>query len=127
MLEHHYLIADDVDTDKIARMESVIVQDPYATVHVARSASEAEGLIAQYGKRIRGAAIDYDFIGEFQTGADIIHTLRTVNADARIALVTARTDDQYESASRHALSSGADATFSSRSTFEGKLGVVLDG
>ena len=125
MPNRHILIADDVDTEKIGRIRSALDRDPRAVIHVARSAAEALGFIERYGEQIEAAAIDYDFIGECDTGANIIGALRQVNTRARIALVTARDGASYEEAASHASAMGANATFTSTESFEGELGATL--
>ncbi|MDD4319734.1 MAG: hypothetical protein PHW10_05425 [Candidatus Peribacteraceae bacterium] len=117
----HILIADDVDTAKIARIESVAGRDPRAVLHVARSAREALDIIGMFGERIDAAAIDFDYIGEPYCGADIIGALRRDNADAAIALVTAREGQAFDQASGQAMTAGANAAFTSADAFEGEL------
>ncbi len=121
MHERHYLIADDVDEPKVARMRAVAERDPYAVVHIARSAREALGIIGRHGKRMEKAYIDFDFLGEAETGADIIAAQRAVNRHTFIALVTAREGEPYEEARNRALGAGADATFTSADAFEAPL------
>jgi ActR/RegA family two-component response regulator len=121
--KRHFLIADDVDEAKIARMKGEL-ERPGNVVHVARSIHDALAFINMPGVEIDGAAIDFDFLGE-GTGDEIIAPLRQKFRNAPIALVTARDGRAYEEASRHARGAGADATFTSTERFEGSLGAQL--
>lgn len=124
MHQRNYLIADDVDDAKIARMKMAIeTADPMANIHVARSVREAMGLIGSV--EFDAGAIDFDFLGEPETGADIVAALRTRNARSAIACVTARTDSSFEEAESRTLAAGADAAFSSAYAFEGELATML--
>ncbi|MFA6039709.1 MAG: hypothetical protein WCV62_02690 [Candidatus Peribacteraceae bacterium] len=124
MQQHHYLIADDVDEVKIGRIRSSIeCADPMAEIHIARSVREALALTDAV--EFDAAAIDFDFLGEAENGADIIRTLRGKNAQAAIALVTARDEEAYEEASARALDAGANATFTSATSFESELQTTL--
>lgn len=122
---NHFLIADDVDDDKIGRMRSVVEMNPHNQVHIARSAREALSIIGTIGPEISGAAIDFDFLGEPETGADIIAALRNSNANAAIACVTARNGSSFKDAERMTLSAGANAAFTSSQSFESELRLVL--
>ena len=124
MHQRNYLIADDVDDAKITRMRTTIeCADPYARIHIARSVRDAMALIDTV--EFDAAAIDFDFLGEPETGADIIAAVRSRNAEAATALVTARDGESYEEASAHAKSAGADETFTSKAEFESGLRLTL--
>lgn len=123
MRERHTLIADDVDTAKIERIRGVAERDPRNVVHIARSARDAIALATAW--KFDAAAIDFDFIGERETGAEIIAAVRGANRGAAIACVTARDGAAFDQAADATLAAGADAAFTSTRSFEGELRQLL--
>lgn len=127
MHERHFLLADDIDETKICRMRDTLEKNPRNRVHVARTTDEAKRIADQFGERLMGAAIDFDFFGEGENGAGVIrHINETSRGNAKAVCVTARPrGGGFEEASALVAAAGGITSFTSTEEFEGEMGCVL--